>query len=69
MRVNAICPGWFETAILANLPPSFPDLVQQVPLDRIGQPEDVAGMVVYLDSNVSSFVTGSVFRIDGGTRS
>lgn len=69
VRVNAICPGWVDTAILNGLPPGFPDLVSQVPLGRIGQPEDVAKLVVYLASDVSSFVTGSVFRIDGGTRS
>ncbi|MBV9789988.1 MAG: SDR family oxidoreductase, partial [Chloroflexi bacterium] len=69
VRVNAICPGWVDTAILEGLPPGFPDLVSQVPLGRIGQPEDVAKLVVYLASDLSSFVTGSVFRIDGGTRS
>lgn len=70
VRVNAICPGWVETAILDNLPADYrPRLVRQVPLGRLGQPEDVAGLVVYLASDISSFVTGSVFRVDGGMRS
>lgn len=70
VRVNAICPGWIDTAILDNLPADYrPRLVRQVPLGRLGQPEDVAGLVVYLASDVSAFVTGSVFRVDGGMRS
>lgn len=70
VRVNAICPGWVETAILDNLPADYRTrLVRQVPLGRLGQPDDVAGLVVYLASDVSAFVTGSVFRVDGGMRS
>jgi NAD(P)-dependent dehydrogenase (short-subunit alcohol dehydrogenase family) len=70
VRVNAICPGWIETAILDNLAPEYRSrLVRQVPLGRIGQPDDVVGMVVYLASDLSSFVTGSIFRVDGGIRS
>jgi NAD(P)-dependent dehydrogenase (short-subunit alcohol dehydrogenase family) len=67
IRVNAICPGWVETPLVEGLDHQM--LLRQIPLGRIGQPEEVAGLVVYLASDASSFVTGSIFRIDGGIRS
>lgn len=67
IRVNAICPGWIETPILGDAERS--QFVRQIPLKRIGQPEDVASMAVYLASDAAAFVTGSAFRVDGGMRS
>jgi len=66
-RVNAICPGWVETPLVEPLDHKI--LLRQVPLGRIGQPDEVAGLAVYLASDASSFVTGSIFRVDGGIRS
>jgi NAD(P)-dependent dehydrogenase (short-subunit alcohol dehydrogenase family) len=67
IRVNAICPGWVETPILQ--PFDRQQLVQMVPMGRLGTTDEVAGMVVYLASDVAAFVTGSAFRVDGGMRS
>ena len=67
IRVNVICPGWTDTPMLDVFERSR--LVRQVPLGRIGKPDEIASLVVYLASNASSFVTGSVFRIDGGIKS
>lgn len=67
IRVNVICPGWIDTPMTEPLKKSR--LERQIPLGRIGTPQEVAKLVVYLASEASSFVTGSVFRIDGGIRS
>jgi 3-oxoacyl-[acyl-carrier protein] reductase len=67
IRVNAISPGWADTSLVAELDRS--KLERQIPLGRLVQPEEIAAMVVYLASDDAAFVTGSVFRIDGGIRS
>jgi 7-alpha-hydroxysteroid dehydrogenase len=69
VRVNAIEVGGIETAALATV---LTDdsvrtmLVENTPMQRVGQPEDIAAAVVYLASDASSFVTGKVFEVDGG---
>jgi NAD(P)-dependent dehydrogenase (short-subunit alcohol dehydrogenase family) len=70
VRVNAVCPGPIETPILD---PYFEDpevrqrFFQRTPIGRIGLPDDVVNLCLYLASDESSFVTGSVIVIDGGT--
>jgi 3-oxoacyl-[acyl-carrier protein] reductase len=62
--VNAVAPGLVETDMTRGL--DIDALLQQVPLQRIGSPEDVAGLVAFLASDLSSYVTNQVFVIDGG---
>jgi NAD(P)-dependent dehydrogenase (short-subunit alcohol dehydrogenase family) len=67
IRVNAICPGWTDTPLLEGLERT--KLERQIPLGRLGQPDEIAGLVIYLASDAAAFITGSALRIDGGIRS
>jgi NAD(P)-dependent dehydrogenase (short-subunit alcohol dehydrogenase family) len=69
VRVNAICPGWIETPLIAPLKDVQPMLdyaVQNTPLGRLGQPEEIAKAALFLASEDSSFMTGSYLVVDGG---
>jgi NAD(P)-dependent dehydrogenase (short-subunit alcohol dehydrogenase family) len=73
IRVNAICPSFVETELTAKVISHAPDPAsvrkQRIavhPVGRLGQPEDIAGLAVYLASDESSWVTGAVFPVDGG---
>ena len=73
IRCNSIHPTFIETPMLESMIRDSPDpekarqtLVRQVPLRRIGKPDDVAKMIVYLASDESTFVTGTEMVIDGG---
>jgi 3-oxoacyl-[acyl-carrier protein] reductase len=65
--VNAIAPGFIETDMSAAIRNKAGDLIKKViPLRRIGQPEDVARVAVFLASDDSAYVTGQVLTVDGG---
>ncbi|WP_437277140.1 3-oxoacyl-ACP reductase family protein [Sorangium sp. So ce375] len=69
ITVNAIAPGAIETEINANLLKDHDKvsaLLDQIPLGRLGKPEDVAGLAVFLASADADYVTGSTYFIDGG---
>ena len=67
IRVNAIAPGYIETALTEVLPDGVREaLLAGTPLGRLGAPEDVAGAVRFLCSDEASFVTGEVLLVDGG---
>ena len=70
IRVNSISPGMIRTALTEPLFGAFPDLEKRyeddAPVGRVGEPEDVADVVVFLCSDLSRFVTGQNIVIDGG---
>ncbi|MEV4478418.1 SDR family oxidoreductase [Micromonospora coxensis] len=69
ITVNAIAPGPFESKMMAfalDDPQSRAAIAQQVPLGRIGRPEDMAGTAIYLSSRAGAYLTGAVIPVDGG---
>jgi glucose 1-dehydrogenase len=69
ITVNGIAPGAIETPIntkLLNDPVKLRSLISQIPLARLGQPGDVAGIAAYLASDEASYVTGATYFVDGG---
>jgi 3-oxoacyl-[acyl-carrier protein] reductase len=67
ITVNAVAPGFIRTEMTENLPDKVRDyFLQQIPLGRAGEPEDVAEAVYWLCSNAASYVTGQVIHINGG---
>ena len=67
ITVNAIAPGFIETAMTDKLSEEQKEgLLKQVPLGRMGQPEDIAKVVGFLSSEQAEYVTGQVIAVDGG---
>src|SRR5712664_4210226 len=64
---NAVAPGLIETAMTAGLGDEFKqNAVKQIPLGRVGSPDDVANAVAYLASEEASYITGHVLNVNGG---
>jgi NAD(P)-dependent dehydrogenase (short-subunit alcohol dehydrogenase family) len=67
ITVNAIAPGPFESKMMADTLERFGDAIRaSCPLGRIGEPEDMAGIAIYLASRAGAYVTGAVIPVDGG---
>ncbi|WP_165322300.1 SDR family oxidoreductase [Rhizorhabdus phycosphaerae] len=78
VTVNTVCPGWTRTARVTSLfekqsresgvgqDALSRDLETQIPLRRIGEPEEIANMVVFLGSEAASYITGAAIQVDGG---
>jgi NAD(P)-dependent dehydrogenase (short-subunit alcohol dehydrogenase family) len=63
IRVNAVCPGEINTAILS---PGTAELVERIPLKRLGSPEEVASIIYFLCGEGSSYITGAEIPVNGG---
>ncbi len=69
IRVNAICPGLIKTRFSEALwadENSYNRFVKRIPLGRIGEPEDLVGLAIYLSSDASAYCTGGIYMADGG---
>lgn len=67
IRVNVVAPGVIETELAADIPETDRrKLIRNIPLRRLGKPDDVAALVEYLISDDASYITGQIFVIDGG---
>jgi NAD(P)-dependent dehydrogenase (short-subunit alcohol dehydrogenase family) len=67
IAVNAVAPGPFQSKMMASTIERFEDvIVASCPMGRIGEPEDMAGVAIYLASRAGAYVTGAVIPVDGG---
>ena len=67
ITVNSVAPGFIETDMTSYLDDyAKKDLIETIPLKRLGRPEDVAELVLFLASEEASYITGQTISIDGG---
>ncbi len=67
IRVNAIAPGYIDTDMIKSVPPqTHAALLASIGMGRIGTPEDIADVALFLSSDLSRYVTGQVICVDGG---
>jgi 3-oxoacyl-[acyl-carrier protein] reductase len=67
--VNSVAPGWVDTDMTASTlvdPKADALIFQQIPLGRVGKPEEIAGPVLFLCTPMAAFITGEVFNVNGG---
>jgi meso-butanediol dehydrogenase / (S,S)-butanediol dehydrogenase / diacetyl reductase len=65
IRANAICPGPIRTPALEQFAPDLDFYAAQLPMRRLGTPDDVAGLALFLASDDSSYVSGVAISVDG----
>lgn len=67
ITVNAIAPGLIQTDMCMQIPERFQSTIRKlIPMKRVGNPDEIAPLVVFLASDDSSYITGEIFNIDGG---
>ncbi|RLB75047.1 MAG: beta-ketoacyl-ACP reductase, partial [Deltaproteobacteria bacterium] len=67
IRVNAVAPGFIQTEMTASLPEKVREkFLEQIPMGRMGEPEEVAEVIYWLCSESSSYLTGQIIHVNGG---
>ena len=67
ITVNAILPGMVDTPLLRGIPKKYLEpMIEEIPLRRVGKPEDVAGVAAFLASDEASYITGAAIEVTGG---
>ena len=67
IRVNAVAPGMVDTDMKGQADEAYwESLVERVPLKRMAQPQEIANVIAFLSSDLASYITGQVIRVDGG---
>ena len=67
VRVNAVAPGFVSTPILSTIPDKvMQEMIDRVPLKRLGQPEDIANVYAFLASDEAAYINGAVIEVSGG---
>jgi 3-oxoacyl-[acyl-carrier protein] reductase len=67
ITVNAIAPGYIETDMTQGLPESFREkMLSRIALGRLGRPEEIGSVAVFLASDAASYITGQTIIVDGG---
>ena len=70
IRVNAVAPGVTLTDMMKNVPDNVIEpIIKEIPLGRIGTPEDIANAFLFLASDMASYITGVILSVDGAARS
>ena len=67
LTVNAVTPGFIATGMLATIPDKVLDKIRaQIPVGRLGEPEEIARVVCFLAADASSYITGQIWAVNGG---
>ena len=67
MTVNTVTPGLIETDMVATIPPFMLNkFVEDIPMHRMGQPDEIGRVVTFLAQDASSYITGQIWGVNGG---
>ena len=67
MTVNVVTPGLIETDMVATIPPFMvADMLEKIPMNRMGQPDEIARLVSFLAQDAAGYITGQIWGVNGG---